>query len=185
VRGRAPARPTRPYVGLRPTTPQQAAGSRIEPPVSLPRAPTTKPAATAAAEPLEEPPAAWPRFHGFWTSPWWGLSPKGPSASSVMLSLPSVTAPASPRRPPALHSRVTATGDTGRAVIARERVASRQSATVLARLTDDRVVLQGGDEARRLLGERELPREPRDGGGEVGGGRRRAIGVAHACARGE
>ncbi len=65
-----PARLTRPYVGLSPTTPQQAAGSRIEPPVSLPIAPATSPAATAAAEPLDEPPAAWPGFHGFCTSPW-------------------------------------------------------------------------------------------------------------------
>jgi hypothetical protein len=67
--GIAPARLTRPYVGLRPTTPQQAAGSRMEPPVSLPSAPSAKPAATAAAEPLLEPPAQWPGFHGFWTSP--------------------------------------------------------------------------------------------------------------------
>ena len=55
--GITPARLTRPYVGLSPTTPQQAAGSRIEPPVSLPSVPRTNPAATAAAEPLDEPPA--------------------------------------------------------------------------------------------------------------------------------
>ena len=67
--GIAPARLTRPYVGLRPTTPQHAAGSRMEPPVSLPSAPSANPAATAAAEPLLEPPAQWPAFHGFWTSP--------------------------------------------------------------------------------------------------------------------
>src|SRR6266478_5751710 len=39
-----------------PTTPQQAAGSRMEPPVSEPMAPSKKPAATPAAEPLEKPP---------------------------------------------------------------------------------------------------------------------------------
>ena len=33
-----PYRDTRPYVGLTPTTPQKAAGSRTEPPVSVPRA---------------------------------------------------------------------------------------------------------------------------------------------------
>jgi hypothetical protein len=55
-------------VGLSPTT-QQAAGSLIEPPVSLPSAPSANPAATAAPEPLLEPPEQWPDFHGFCTSP--------------------------------------------------------------------------------------------------------------------
>ena len=56
----APARLTRPYVGLSPTTPQQPAGSRMEPPVSEPTAPAKKPAATPAPEPLDEPPVACP-----------------------------------------------------------------------------------------------------------------------------
>ncbi len=45
-----------PYVGLRPTSPQNAAGSRTEPHVSVPRATSAISAATAAAEPPEEPP---------------------------------------------------------------------------------------------------------------------------------
>src|SRR5947207_1078736 len=102
--GITPARLTRPYVGLSPTTPQQAAGSRIEPPVSLPMAPATRPAATAAAEPLDEPPDAWPALQGFCTSPWCALSPNGPIASSVMLSLPSRIAPAAARRAAAVHA---------------------------------------------------------------------------------
>src|SRR5262245_12220945 len=52
----APARLTRPYVGLSPTMPQQAAGRRMDPPVSVPSAPTARPAATAAPEPLLDPP---------------------------------------------------------------------------------------------------------------------------------
>ena len=40
---------TKPYVGFNPTTPQKADGWRIDPPVSLPRAQGTIPAATAAA----------------------------------------------------------------------------------------------------------------------------------------
>ena len=36
--------------------PQYAAGMRIEPPVSVPRAKSQTPAATSAAEPLLEPP---------------------------------------------------------------------------------------------------------------------------------
>jgi hypothetical protein len=49
--------------------PQQAAGSRMEPPVSLPRAPGKSPAATPAPEPLEEPPETCPARQGFWTWP--------------------------------------------------------------------------------------------------------------------
>src|SRR5438876_11559883 len=87
--------------------PQQAAGSRIEPPVSEPTAPRTRPAATATPPPLEDPPAAHPGRHGFWASPWCGLSPNGPSASSVMLSLPRPTAPARRSRRTASHSRAS------------------------------------------------------------------------------
>src|SRR5699024_11333928 len=51
-----PYRDTRPYVGLKPTTPLNAAGCRIEPPVSEPKAAINSPEATAAAGPPEEPP---------------------------------------------------------------------------------------------------------------------------------
>ena len=51
-------------MGRRPVTPQKAAGVRIEPDVSLPIAKGTRPAATAAAEPLEEPPLQWSGFQG-------------------------------------------------------------------------------------------------------------------------
>src|SRR6476661_8797875 len=47
---------TRPRLGLRPTTPQQDAGMRIEPPRSLPSARPTRPAETAAALPPDDPP---------------------------------------------------------------------------------------------------------------------------------
>ena len=46
----------RPWVALRPKIPVMAAGTLIEPPVSVPIAPSTRPAATATAEPPEEPP---------------------------------------------------------------------------------------------------------------------------------
>ena len=84
--------------------PQAAAGSRIEPPVSVPIAPSARPDATATAEPLEEPPAQCPTRHGFRACPWWALSPNGPIASSLMLSLPSVTAPAATSRATAVQS---------------------------------------------------------------------------------
>ena len=47
---------TRPCVGFSPTTPHSAAGMRTELPASVPSAAGAIPAATAAAEPPEEPP---------------------------------------------------------------------------------------------------------------------------------
>ena len=51
-------------VGFIPATPQNDAGRVIEPPVWLPIAPKHIPQATAAAEPLEEPPGVRSRFQG-------------------------------------------------------------------------------------------------------------------------
>ena len=53
-----PFRLTRPKVGLIPQIPQKDAGMRTEPPVSEPNEKSTNPAATAAAEPDEEPPGS-------------------------------------------------------------------------------------------------------------------------------
>jgi hypothetical protein len=44
--------------------PENAAGPRMEPPVSDPSAPAHSPAASAAAEPLDEPPGMWSWLHG-------------------------------------------------------------------------------------------------------------------------
>src|SRR6266849_484919 len=52
----SPYRDTRPYVGFKPTTPQNDAGWRIDPPVSEPSVATAISAATAAADPPDEPP---------------------------------------------------------------------------------------------------------------------------------
>ena len=60
----APAHPSpvfgpweiRPRLGLSPTRPHSLAGTRIEPPPSLACATGTIPAATAAADPPDEPP---------------------------------------------------------------------------------------------------------------------------------
>ena len=60
---------TRPRCGLRPTRPQHAAGILSEPPPSLPCAIGTIPAATAAADPPEEPPGVRPRSHGLRAGP--------------------------------------------------------------------------------------------------------------------
>ena len=55
----------RPRVGFMPNTPQHEAGTRIEPPPSVACAAGTMPAATAAAEPPDEPPAPRSGCHGF------------------------------------------------------------------------------------------------------------------------
>src|SRR6185295_9375917 len=104
-----PQREQRPYVGFMPTVPVNAAGWRIEPPVSVAVAPRQSRAATAAADPPEEPPgtryapsiaplAAAPTFeplrrHGFTTGPKHEVSFDEPIANSSLLSLPSITAP--------------------------------------------------------------------------------------------
>ena len=53
--GMTPRRLTRPSVGLMPTTPFAAAGQTMEPLVSVPMASAAIRAATATAEPLEDP----------------------------------------------------------------------------------------------------------------------------------
>src|SRR5262249_22334994 len=93
-----PQREQRPYVGLIPTVPVNAAGCRIEPPVSVAVAPRQRSAATAAAEPPDEPPGVsfaseLPRRQGDTTGPKREVSLDEPIANSSMLSLPSITAP--------------------------------------------------------------------------------------------
>ena len=62
--------------------------------MSVPRATGAMRAATAAAEPPEEPPGTRLRSHGFFTGPKYELSFDEPMANSSMLHLPSETAPA-------------------------------------------------------------------------------------------
>src|SRR5688572_17087092 len=62
--GKIPLPDSIPYVGLHPAIPQYDAGRVIEPPVCEPSAPRHIPVATAAAEPLDEPPGVCARFHG-------------------------------------------------------------------------------------------------------------------------
>ena len=59
-----PRRGIRPKLGLKPTTPQNEAGRITEPLVCVPTPSGTMKAATAAAEPLDEPPGVWPLWCG-------------------------------------------------------------------------------------------------------------------------
>ena len=67
--GTMPERETRPSVGLTPTTEFQLAGLRIDPDVSVPTATVQRPAATATAEPLLDPPGLRLSPYGFFTWP--------------------------------------------------------------------------------------------------------------------
>src|SRR5207245_4870901 len=62
--GPRPALLSRRKAGLQPATPQDEAGRVMEPPVCEPRAPRHMPQATAAAEPLLEPPGVRSMFQG-------------------------------------------------------------------------------------------------------------------------
>src|SRR5438309_8838891 len=54
--GKTPNLLTRPNVGFSPTTPLTDAGTRIDPPVSVPIAPKAEPTATETPDPALEPP---------------------------------------------------------------------------------------------------------------------------------
>lgn len=83
-------------VGLKPVSPQNAAGIRSEPPVSLPRPAAAMPCATEAAAPEEEPPATRGSSgcQGERGVPRQGLTPSPEKANSLMLVRPTSTAPA-------------------------------------------------------------------------------------------
>ena len=100
----------RPAVTFRPTMPHQAAGSRTEPPVSVPMATGARPAATATPEPLDEPPGVrcTERSQGFLGVPRWVLVPQLPMANSTVCVLPSTIIPAAMSR----SASVAVTGDT-------------------------------------------------------------------------
>src|ERR1700759_4595776 len=92
--GYTPSSGTRPQVVFRPAIPQQAAGIRTEPPVSVPRATSASPAATATAEPLDEPPGSRLGSAGFTGVPDQGFTPLADQHSPVRLVLPTIRAPA-------------------------------------------------------------------------------------------
>src|SRR6266850_8386440 len=77
-----------------PTTPQKVAGLRIEPDVSPPVATVTSPAASAAAEPLLDPPGVRDRSHGLCASGKAPPDPALPNENSGRCVLPTSTAPA-------------------------------------------------------------------------------------------
>jgi hypothetical protein len=89
---------TRPRDGLRPTSPQWLAGTRIDPPPSLACAAVTMPAATAAADPPLDPPGERSRSQGLRVGPYAAGSAVGIVPNSDVFVRPRITKPASRKR---------------------------------------------------------------------------------------
>ncbi len=86
--GCTPSRGNTPKAGFHPITPQNDAGRITEPAVCVPSASGTMPSATAAAEPLDEPPGVRDGAAGL------RVLPGQYTANSVVTVLPSTIAPA-------------------------------------------------------------------------------------------
>src|SRR6185295_18520989 len=89
-----------------PCRPQKLAGTRTDPPVSVPSAVSQRPWATAEAEPDEEPPGTRSGARGLSGVPSKAFSPRMPSETSSVIVLPIRVAPASRRRCTAQACRV-------------------------------------------------------------------------------
>ena len=96
--GKTPEIGMRPCVTFNPITPHSAAGTRTDPPVSVPSAAAARSAATAAPDPPEDPPGDVSGFHGLRTGPNQWFSLENPKANSCRPVLPTATAPARSRR---------------------------------------------------------------------------------------
>ncbi len=92
--GKCPVAGTRPGVGFRPQMPLKCAGTRIDPPPSLPMPPAEQPAAIAAASPPLEPPGVRARSHGLFVRPYNALSVSHAIRNSGTVVLPRTIAPA-------------------------------------------------------------------------------------------
>lgn len=79
-------------MGLNPTSPQRAAGKRIDPPVSEPIERGARSALTATAEPPDDPPGTRSGSHGLRTAPKALFSLVVPIANSSRLVLPMIMA---------------------------------------------------------------------------------------------
>ncbi|CAB4570977.1 unannotated protein [freshwater metagenome] len=89
------ARGMRPNVAFRPTKPVNPAGIRMDPPPSPAVANVTRPPATAAALPPEEPPGVRPCRHGLCVAPFSTVRVTFTPPNSLAVVRPASTAPAS------------------------------------------------------------------------------------------
>ncbi len=91
VRGPRGMRPAVPFM---PSSPQNPAGMRIDPPPSPPEAMVTRPPATAAELPADDPPAVRPCCHGLWVTPLSLVTLTLSPPNSLAVVCPTGTAPA-------------------------------------------------------------------------------------------
>jgi hypothetical protein len=84
----------RPYDGLNPTIPHILAGCLIDPPVSVPSAAGTSHAATATADPDDDPPGIRVGSQGLHAGPNALFSPLPPIANSSIFVFPNQIKPA-------------------------------------------------------------------------------------------
>lgn len=105
AKGKTPVVSMRPNVGLRPMTPQKAAGIRMDPAVSVPMAKGARPAASAAAEPPLEPPGTTVGSHGLRVGPTALPSVVIPHANSCVALLATTMPPAARIRSTTAASR--------------------------------------------------------------------------------
>ena len=87
-------------MGLKPVKPQNAAGMRTDPPVSVPIAATAISSQIETAAPEDDPPGIRRagRSNGFAGVPWCGFSPSPENANSVIFVRPIMTPPAARKR---------------------------------------------------------------------------------------
>ena len=181
VSGKCPVSGTRPWVGLSPTTPQWCAGSRIEPPRSLPSPSDDMPVATATASPPLEPPELRSWSCGFDVRPKTRFAVSHQSANSGVFVFSSRTAPALFARETTVASRSgTQPAKSREPRVVRMPAVSNVSLTVKGRRAAGR--------ARRRAARPPPPRPPApprrvprsrsrsapDSGGRCGSGARRA-----------
>jgi len=81
-----------------PTQPQNAAGQRIDPPVSDPSVISQKSAAIAAPHPELLPPGTLSKSSGFLVGPKYEVSPELPQANSSIFNFPTIIQPSENRR---------------------------------------------------------------------------------------
>src|SRR5271165_1665595 len=91
--GWGPPAGTRPRLGFMPDRPQQALGIRMDPPPSDPVASGTIPAASAAADPPDDPPGPRERSKGLSDGPKMALVVLPMKPNSGVLVLPTTTQP--------------------------------------------------------------------------------------------
>src|SRR5207248_5365124 len=92
--GKCPLAGMRPGVGFSPQIPQKCAGTRMDPPPSLPTPPAEHPLAMTAASPPLEPPAVRDKSQGLLLRPYSRLSVSHAMRSSGVFVTPSTIAPA-------------------------------------------------------------------------------------------